>query len=77
MWIETARIGFIAGGGVLALVLAAGPRLACRCYAAALVKGRDGTAGFWAALAAGGGSRGAAHSGGRYGQNDCADASSR
>lgn len=55
MWIETLRIVFIAIGGLLALVLFAGPRLACRFYAAALVKGRDGAAGFWAAFAAGGG----------------------
>ena len=57
MWIETLRIGFIAIGGLFALALFAGPRLAYRFYAAALVKGRDGTAGFWAALAAGGGHR--------------------
>lgn len=77
MWIETARVGFIAVGGLVALVLFAGPRLACRFYAAALVKGRDRTAGFWAALAAGGGSRAVAHSGGTHGQKDCADSSSR
>ena len=56
MGIEALRIGFIVSGSLLALVLFAGPRLACRLYAAALVRGRDGTAGFWAALAASGGS---------------------
>jgi hypothetical protein len=56
MGIEALRIGFVAIGALVTLVLLAGPRLACRFYAAALVKRRDRAAGCWAALAAGGGS---------------------
>jgi hypothetical protein len=65
MWIEALRICSIVIGGLLALVLFAGPRLACRFYAAALVKGRDRAAGFWAAFAAGGGSPSAPRSSSR------------
>ena len=56
MWIEVIRIGFVAIGGMVAIALFVGPRLACRLYAAAIVDGRDRAAGFWAFVAAGGGS---------------------
>ena len=55
MSIDVARIIFLAVGGGLAIFLAIAPRLACRFYARAVVKGRDRTAGLWAFLAAGGG----------------------
>ncbi len=56
-WVEAARIGFVAVGGLAAFVLAFAPRLACRFYANALAEGRDGRAGFWGFVAAGRGSR--------------------
>lgn len=77
MSIETVRVGLIVVGGLLSLVLFAGPRLACRFYATTLAKGRDSAAGLWAAFAAGAGSRTFAPSGGTHGQRDCADSSSR
>ena len=55
MSIEVTRILVLVIGGGLAIFLAIAPRLACRLYAQAVVKGRNRTAGFWAFLAVGGG----------------------
>jgi len=53
--VEVVRIALLSGGAAVALVLALGPRLACRRYAAALARGRDRAAGFWGFVAAAGG----------------------
>jgi hypothetical protein len=55
MWIETLRIILLAFGGALALCLALRESIGCRFYSQAMVEGRDGAAGFWAFVAAGGG----------------------
>jgi hypothetical protein len=54
--VEAARIAFVVIGGVLAVALTFAPSLACRRYVKAVVEGRDRRAGFWAFLAAAGGS---------------------
>jgi hypothetical protein len=55
MGIDALRIFLLALGGALAVCLAVREPIACRFYSRAMVEGRDGAAGFWAFVAAGGG----------------------
>jgi hypothetical protein len=61
MWMEALRIALLAFGGGLAVCLALRESIACRFYSRAMVEGRDGAAGFWAFMAAGGGHSSAEH----------------